>query len=206
MLFIKANSGYYLKSLQVILIKIDKQYRNQNRFRFFYYIAFADIQSYNINMIVHPIDPVYDEKSEVLILGSFPSVRSRKEGFFYGNPQNRFWRVLAAVFGEEEPKTVDEKKEFLLCHRIALYDVIKSCEIDGSADGSIRNAVPADIAALIEKTAINRIFLNGATAERYYKKYNAEIELPAIRLPSTSPANAAWTLEKLIEKWKIVNK
>ena len=153
-------------------------------------------------MIIHPIEAVYDKDSEVLILGSFPSVKSREEGFFYGNPQNRFWRVLAAVYGEETPESTEEKKRFLLAHKIALFDVIKSCEITGSSDGSIKDVRPNDISAIIKKTKIKKIFLNGKTAERYYKKYNSDkINLPAVCLPSTSPANAAWSGEKLISEW-----
>ena len=154
-------------------------------------------------MIIHPIKPLYDENSALLILGSFPSVKSREAGFYYGNPQNRFWRVLAAVYGEETPESTEEKKRFLHSHNIALFDVIKSCEITGSSDGSIKDVRPNDISAIIKKTKIKKIFLNGKTAERYYKKYNSDkINLPAVCLPSTSPANAAWSGEKLIQAWK----
>ena len=154
-------------------------------------------------MIIHPIKPLYDENSALLILGSFPSVKSREAGFYYGNPQNRFWRVLAAVYGEETPESTEEKKRFLHSHNIALFDVIKSCEITGSSDGSIKDVRPNDISAIIKKTKIKKIFLNGKTAERYYKKYNSDkINLPAVSLPSTSPANAAWSGEKLIQAWK----
>ncbi len=154
-------------------------------------------------MISHPIPPVFDERSEILILGSFPSVKSREEGFFYGHPQNRFWKVLSAVFDECEPRAVEEKKQFLLRHRIALWDVIASCEITGSSDSSIKNVIPNDISALLSHTPITRIFVNGKTAEKYYRKYiRPSVGTDAILLPSTSPANAAWSLGQLIEEWK----
>ena len=158
-----------------------------------------------ITMIVHPIEPVYDENARVLILGSFPSVKSREEMFFYGHPQNRFWRVLAAVCGMELPKTTEEKKQLLLANRIALWDVIASCEIQGSADSTIRNVVPNDLSRILDAAKIQRIFVNGKTSEKYYKKYlQQKLGREAVCLPSTSPANAAWTLEKLIEAWKII--
>ena len=156
-------------------------------------------------MISHPIPPVFDERSEVLILGSFPSVKSREEGFFYGHPQNRFWKVLSAVFDECEPRAVEEKKQFLLRHRIALWDVIASCEITGSSDSSIKNVIPNDISALLSHTPITRIFVNGKTAEKYYRKYiRPSVGTDAILLPSTSPANAAWSLERLIREWRAI--
>lgn len=157
-------------------------------------------------MIVHPIAPVFDEHSRILILGSFPSVKSREEMFFYGHPQNRFWRVLAAVFGTEVPRTIEEKMQFLLAHHIALWDVIASCEICGSADSSIKNAVPNDLSLILQTADIKAIFVNGKTAEKYYRKYQRKIVgRDAICLPSTSPANAAWTLQKLTSSWQILN-
>ena len=154
---------------------------------------------------VHPIPPLFNEKSTVLILGSFPSVKSREQGFFYGHPQNRFWRVLALVLGEEAPQTVEEKKQMILNHGLALWDVIGSCEIVGSSDSSIREAVPNNIAMLLNKSNIKKIYVNGKTAEKYYVKYiEPEIGIKAVCLPSTSPANAAWSLERLIAAWKIV--
>ncbi len=156
-------------------------------------------------MIVHPIPPVYDENSEVLILGSFPSVKSREQGFFYGHPQNRFWKVTAAVFGERVPETVEEKRAFLLRNHIALWDVIGSCEIEGSADSSIRNVIPNDLSVILDAADINGIFINGKTAYKYYRKYTEKATgREAVCLPSTSPANAAWTLEKLLESWKCI--
>lgn len=154
-------------------------------------------------MVLHNISPVYDENSSVLILGSFPSVKSREEGFFYGHPQNRFWRVIASVFGEECPQSIEAKKELLLTHNIALWDVIASCDITGSSDASITNVVPNDIAGIVGNSKIKAVFLNGKTAEKLYKKYIADsVALPAVCLPSTSPANAQWTIERLKEEWK----
>ncbi len=155
--------------------------------------------------MIHTISPVYDRYSNILILGSFPSVRSREEGFFYGHPQNRFWKVTAAVFETEVPHAVPEKREFLLNNHIALWDVIASCDIEGSADSSIRNVVPNDLDVILEQTDIKAVFVNGKTADRYYRKYSeAKTGRPAICLPSTSPANAAWTMDRLIQAWKVI--
>ena len=152
--------------------------------------------------ISHTFMPVYDESSKVLILGSFPSVKSREQGFYYGHPQNRFWKVLAAVCGCEVPKTIEEKKAMLLANHIAIWDVIDSCDIIGSSDSSIKNVVPADIAGLLSKTQIDRIFVNGKTAGNLYKKFSEKSTgIPAVVLPSTSPANAAFSLEKLVDEW-----
>lgn len=157
-------------------------------------------------MIIHPFPPIYDKNSRILILGSFPSVKSREQMFFYGHPQNRFWKVIAAVLGCDIPNTVDEKKELLLSHNIALWDVIASCEIEGSSDSSIKNAVPNDLSAVIQNSNIQRIYVNGKTAEKYFNKYTKNaIKRDAVCLPSTSPANAAWSLNRLIEAWKVIN-
>ena len=157
-------------------------------------------------MIIHPIAPVYDEHSRVLILGSFPSVKSREAEFFYGHPQNRFWKVLAAVFHREIPRTVEEKRALLLEEGVALWDVIASCEITGSSDSSIRNVVPNDLTPILETARIESIYVNGKTAEKYYKKYLFPItHRETICLPSTSPANAAWNLERLVDAWQILN-
>ena len=154
--------------------------------------------------IIHPIPPVYDEKSRILILGSFPSVKSRESGF-YGHPQNRYWKVLAAIFGDNIPLTVPDKKAFLLRHHIAAWDVIASCDIEGSSDSSIKNAVPNDLSPILETANIEQIFTNGKTAYTLFQKYTAPlIHRDSICLPSTSPANAAWTLEKLTEAWKVI--
>ena len=158
-------------------------------------------------MIIHPISPVYDADSEILILGSFPSVKSREEGFFYGHKQNRFWKVVAAVFGEETPETIEEKRAFLLRNHIAVWDVIHSCEIEGSSDSSIRNVTVNDLNEILKVADIRDIYVNGKTAEKYYKKYTEQlVGREAICLPSTSPANAAWSLERLITAWSCIKK
>ncbi len=152
---------------------------------------------------IHPYPPVCDERSEILILGSFPSVKSRENGFFYGHPQNRFWKVLAAVCGEPVPATVEEKKTMLLKHHIAIWDVAASCEIAGSSDSSISQVVPTDIRGLLEACPIRRIYTNGATARKLYDRYQKkQCGRECILLPSTSPANAAWSLERLTDRWK----
>lgn len=152
----------------------------------------------------HNIQPVYDENSKILILGSFPSVKSREKGFFYGHPQNRFWRVVAAVRNEAVPETIAEKKSFLLRNGIAVWDVIKSCDITGSGDSSIKNAVPNDISVILKTAPIERIFCNGATSYKLYKRFlEPETGMAAVKLPSTSPANAAYSLDRLIDEWKI---
>ena len=156
-------------------------------------------------MFYHTFDPVYDENSRVLILGSFPSVKSREQGFYYAHAQNRFWRVIADITGEEPPQTVEDKKSLLLRRNIALWDVAYCCEVDGSSDSSMRNVRPNDIAALLENTQITRIFANGKTAAKLYEKLVApKTGLPITCLPSTSPANAAFSLERLREEWKAV--
>ena len=121
--------------------------------------------------IIHPIPPFYDKESKILILGSFPSVKSREQKFFYGHPQNRFWKVLAQVFADEVPNTVPEKKAFLKKHHIALWDVIGACDIEGSSDSSITNVIVNDLSKILETGEIRAIFVNGKTAEKYYKKY-----------------------------------
>lgn len=152
--------------------------------------------------ISHTFEPVYNENSRILILGSFPSVKSREQGFYYGHPQNRFWKVVAAICKAEVPETIDEKKAVLLNNSIAVWDVIDSCDIKGSSDSSIRNVIPADIAGLLKKTNIRAVFANGRTAGKLYEKYiEAKTGLRARVLPSTSPANAASSLDKLIETW-----
>ncbi len=155
-------------------------------------------------MITHPIEPVYDENSKILILGSFPSVASRKELFFYGHKQNRFWRVLSRIFECDEPRTVDEKRKFLLSNGIALWDVIASCDIVGSSDSSIKNVIPNDIEKLLRQTNIEKIFVNGKSAQKYYDKYLKErLCREAVYLPSSSPANAAYSVERLVVEWRI---
>lgn len=154
-------------------------------------------------MLNHPFPPLFDENSKILILGSFPSVKSREQMFFYGHPQNRFWKVIAGVFCAIVPQTIEEKRHFLLKNNIALWDVLASCEITGSADSTIKNAEANDISPILLNAPIKRIFVNGKTAEKYYNKYiKPEIKREAVLLPSTSPANAAWSVEKLISEWK----
>lgn len=156
-------------------------------------------------MLIHPIPPVFDKDSRVLILGSFPSVRSREEGFFYGHPQNRFWKVTSKVFGEDTPLTIDDKKAFLLRNHVALWDVIGSCEITGSSDSSIRNAAVNDISIILNTSDIKTIFLNGRKSFELYQKHLFPVtNREGICLPSTSPANAAWSIEKLIESWSLI--
>jgi hypoxanthine-DNA glycosylase len=156
-------------------------------------------------MIAHPIAPVYDEDARILILGSFPSVKSRQVGFYYGHPQNRFWRVLAALWEETVPASTEEKRSFLLRHHIALWDVIASCEITGSSDSSIRDVTPNDLSPILNSCPIETIYTNGATAGKLYRRYQEPIlQRPAILLPSTSPANASWSLERLISAWSIL--
>lgn len=153
--------------------------------------------------ICHTFEPVYNERSEILILGSLPSVKSREQGFYYGHPQNRFWKVLAAVLSCPVPTAIEEKKSMLLKNHIALWDVIESCDIIGSSDSSIKNVVPADIGSILSKTKIDRIFANGKKAESLYQKYiYPKTKVPVTALPSTSPANAACSLEKLIAMWR----
>lgn len=153
-------------------------------------------------MVTHPFAPVVDASCHTLILGSFPSVKSRENGFYYGHPQNRFWRMLAAVYSEAVPKDVPEKTSLLLRHHLALWDVIASCEIDGSSDASVRAAVPVDIARITDCARITHVLCNGKLAGGLYQRHLQPIlGISAIVLPSTSPANAAWTLPKLTDAW-----
>ncbi len=152
--------------------------------------------------IAHGFSPVFDERSTVLVLGSFPSVLSRKNDFYYGNPQNRFWRMLASFAGQPVPQAIPEKRDLLLSCGIALWDVIQECDIKGSSDASIKNVVPVAVERIIEQAPINRVFCNGATAGRLYKKFLLyKVGLPAEVLPSTSPANAAWGTDRLVARW-----
>ena len=154
-------------------------------------------------MIQHPFPPLYDEQSRILILGSFPSVKSREGQFFYHHPQNRFWKVLAAVLGEPVPTTIAEKSAMLHRNHIALWDVIASCEITGSSDSSIRNVVPNDLSPMFAAAHIQAIFCNGSAAYNAYCKYTRPITgRDAIKLPSTSPDNAAWSVERLTAAWR----
>lgn len=153
----------------------------------------------------HPFGPLYDENSRVLILGSFPSVKSREQNFFYGHPQNRFWKVVSIIFEQPVPQTVEEKKQLILSSGLALWDSIASCEITGSSDSSIRNARANDIRIILDSCNIERIYCNGRKSHELYKKYiEPQTGREAVCLPSTSPANAQWTLEKLIEEWSVI--
>lgn len=153
----------------------------------------------------HTIMPEWDEKSTILILGSFPSVKSRETAFFYGHPQNRFWRVLAGLWNEDIPNTIIKKKQFLKCHHIALWDVIGSCTIIGSQDSSIKDVIVNPIEKILEKAPIKRIYTNGAKAYELYQKYLlSKLKRNAIPLPSTSPANASYSLERLLASWQII--
>lgn len=169
--------------------------------------------------ISHGFEPVFDGRSRVLVLGSFPSVLSRENAFYYGNPQNRFWRVIAACVGEPVPpnegealpgegrvatleESIEAKRALLLRHRIALWDVIESCDIKGSSDASIKNVVPARIEWVTSAAPVQAVVCNGGTAGRLYKRYlQKRVGIEAVVLPSTSPANAAWSLERLVARW-----
>ncbi len=153
-------------------------------------------------IVQHPFAPVVNTESRVLILGSFPSVKSRENQFYYGHPQNRFWRLLATAFHAPVPQTIPEKQALLLAHHLALWDVIASCQITGSSDASVRNAVPVDIARVLDTADIQRVLCNGALSGRLYHQYlEKRVGMAAIVLPSTSPANAAWSLDRLVEAW-----
>lgn len=155
--------------------------------------------------IVHPIPPFFRPDSHILILGSFPSVKSREQMFFYGHPQNRFWRVTAAVFGDETPMTVPEKRAFLERNRIALWDSIGRCTIEGSSDSSIRDVVPNDLSIILNAAPISAICCNGKQSFDCYNRYIRPALLrDAVVLPSTSPANAAWSMDRLIEAWRVI--
>ena len=154
--------------------------------------------------VTHEFKPIFDNTSEILILGTMPSVKSRENHFYYGHPRNRFWRVAARLCAEKTPEAsdIEGKKQMLLRHHIALWDVLQRCDIEGSQDSTIRNAVPNDLSVILDAAPIKAIFCNGAKAYNLYKQFNKALALPCICLPSTSPANAAWNEERLFEKWK----
>ena len=156
-------------------------------------------------MIEHPFGPLYSGHSRILILGSFPSVRSREMNFFYGHPQNRFWKVVAAVFDSPVPETIDEKKELIISNDLALWDSIASCEITGSSDASIKNVKANDISIILDNCRIEQIYCNGRKSHELYCKFiEANTGREAVCLPSTSPANAKWTLDKLTDAWSVI--
>lgn len=159
--------------------------------------------------LTHGFGPLYDENSRILILGSFPSVKSRQQQFYYGHPQNRFWKIISALCAEEVPVDIPSKKKLILSHHFALWDVIESCDIVGSSDSSIRNAVTTDLAVVLKTAKIRRIGINGKTAYRLFEKYSRPSlseagfhDVEAVCLPSSSPANAAWSLERLTREWR----
>lgn len=155
--------------------------------------------------IDHPFGPLYDASSRILILGSFPSVKSREQNFFYGHPQNRFWRVVSELLDETMPQTIPEKRKMLLSHHIALWDTIASCTVTGSSDASIKDVVPNDLSKILEEADIRQIYCNGATSWSLYEKYIRPVTgRSAVKLPSTSPANAAWSIARLEEAWKVI--
>lgn len=158
--------------------------------------------------VIHNIDPIYDHSSKILILGSFPSVKSRKDEFYYAHPQNRFWRVISSIIGCELPLTKEQKTAMLLENGIALWDVIAQCDIYGSSDASIENVTVNDLSRIFSQSDVSAIFLNGGTAYRLFEKYTAKQYSslpPYIQLPSTSPANASFSLDALIDKWSVIN-
>jgi len=155
--------------------------------------------------IEHPFPPLFDQDSKVLVLGSFPSVKSREAQFFYHHPQNRFWKVISLVFDEPVPNTIDDKRALLLRNKIALWDVIQSCEIVGSADSSIKNAIANDLSRILKNAQISRIITNGNTSYQLYMKYIYPVTgIEAHKLPSTSPANASFSLERLVQEWSVI--
>lgn len=158
-----------------------------------------------MSQVKQMLEPIYDKNSMILILGTFPSVESRKAEFYYSNPRNRFWKVIARIFNCTEANTIDDKKNMLIKNRIALWDVIESCEITGSSDSSIKDVVPADLSIILKTANIENLYANGDKAFKLYMKYTYPItKREIIKLPSTSPANAKFTLDKLIANWKCI--
>ena len=155
--------------------------------------------------ILHPFPPLFDSESRTLILGSFPSVKSREAMFFYGHPQNRFWRLIALLCHEDTPQTVEEKSSLILRHHLALWDSIRSCTITGSSDSSVRDVVPNDLRVIFDNSKTESVFCNGALSHKMYMKYiYPQTGIAAVKLPSTSPANAAYSLERLAESWRVI--
>lgn len=155
--------------------------------------------------IIHPLRPLFQADSRILILGSFPSVKTREYGFFYGHAQNRFWPLLERIFSVKLSTDIEERRTFLLQHYIAVYDAIYQCDIIGSGDASIQNAVPSDLSPIFKEADIKQVFCNGGTSYRYYQKYQErKTGLKAVKLPSTSPANARYSIDDLYEQWKII--
>lgn len=160
-----------------------------------------------MDRIDHPFGPLFSESSRVLILGSFPSVKSREQQFFYGHPQNRFWKVIAALFHQEVPETIGQKKELILSNNLALWDSIASCIVTGSSDASIRDVRANDLSVILDHSPIRKIFCNGKTSWQMYEKWILpSTGREAVCLPSTSPANAQWSLDRLIDAWSVILK
>ncbi len=159
--------------------------------------------------VTHTFEPVFDKDSEILILGSLPSVKSREQNFYYGHPQNRFWKMMAEIYREPVPETMEEKRRILLRRHVALWDVISSCDIVGSSDSTIKNVVPNDIRGILEKSAVGKICFNGKKAYELFMRYCGLPESAApkayelVPLPSTSPANAAFGMERLVRAWRV---
>ena len=155
--------------------------------------------------VIHPFEPIYSRTSRILILGSLPSVKSREQNFFYGHPQNRFWKVISGLMNESVPVDVEEKRKLLLKYDIAIWDVIQSCDIKGSSDSSIKNVTPTDLASIVEQSRITKVFCNGKTSGKLYEKNQSKrVGIDAMILPSTSPANAAYSLERLMDAWSVI--
>ncbi|MDO5047699.1 MAG: DNA-deoxyinosine glycosylase [Anaerococcus sp.] len=155
--------------------------------------------------VSHPLRPLYNEESKILILGSFPSIKTREYGFFYGHPQNRFWPIMENLFGIKLTRDIDERKKFLYKNKIALYDSIYQCDIIGSSDASIKNVIPSDLSKVVRGSKIGQVFLNGGASYKYYKAYHEDkLKIGGIKLPSTSPANARYRLDDLLDVWKII--
>ena len=157
--------------------------------------------------IIHPLEPLYNEQSKILILGSFPSVKTREYGFFYGHPQNRFWKLMERIFEVDLNTTIEYRKKFLLEHKIALYDSIYQCDIIGSSDSSIKNVVASNLSKIVQNSNIEQVFCNGKASFKCYEKYQQQnLKIKATKLPSTSPANARYSLDDLFEQWKVIAK
>lgn len=157
------------------------------------------------NTIIHPLKPLFDKDSKILILGSFPSIKTREYGFFYGHPQNRFWPLMENLFNVKLSEDIEERRAFLLKHNIAMFDSIYQCDIVGSSDASIKNVFPSHLEEIFEKADIKQVFCNGTTSFKYYRKYQEKkFDMKAIKLPSTSPANARYRMDDLIEEWKVI--
>lgn len=159
--------------------------------------------------VVHEIAPVWDKDSRILILGTMPSPKSREAGFFYMHPRNRFWRVMPVIFGEKLSDSVKDRKDFLMRHKIAIWDVLASCKISGASDSSIKNAIPNDFSQIFSESKIRHVYCTGKTAFSFWKKFCAPVYehkfgITCVCLPSTSPANAAWTFENLLKEYAVI--